>query len=65
MKELCGTPFFKAYLYSGVELVTLAFDLEMVFGDFYTELESWLKRYSCLEPIRIVNLHTLRDNMWK
>ena len=33
-------PVFKACLYAGVELVTLTFDLEMVFGDFYTELGS-------------------------
>ena len=65
MKELCGTPFFKAYLYAGVELVTLTFDQEMVFGDFYTELGSWLKKYSCFEPIWTVNVHTVRDNVWK
>ena len=66
MKELYGTLFFfKAYRYAGVELVTLTFDLEIVFVDFDTELGSWLKKYPCFEPIWIGNLHTVRDNVWK
>ena len=57
--------FLKAYLFASVELVTFTFDLEMVFGEFYTELGSWLKKYPCFELIWIVNLHTVRDKVWK